>query len=387
MALPPLWKAKRELRRLTRQTSAVPSKIFDQFLTTPVYDLFQRRNVEIFDGVFPRGDRIALYLVFPSRGLLPSHKLAIEHLKKSGYAPFVVSNLPLKESDCAWLAQNTYKFLMRPNIGYDFGGYREGFLALSDELPDLEYLALFNDSAWFPTSASRNWLTQAEALDVAYAAPASSFGIPSVKFFDFRNIEWRVDVNLRNFHYCSYALLIRKEILRSDRFRRYWKKLPLTTQKNSVVRLGEIGLTKFVLRNGFSHGCTYDLNTLPDLLERCSETDINRIARGLITLGNHEASQLIEQVVPTLDARRSQSEKEDIINLILTVTARIGVSYVLPELLHQHHDFSFLKRSPLALCKRDSDIMFAFGKSLADPEGRIIEAEMQQIREQRWGDC
>ena len=383
MALPPFWKIVRELRRLINKTNALPSRLYGQFFATPVHDIFQRRHIERFDGVIHRGDRVAIYLVFPEKGLLPSHKLTIEHLKASGYAPYVISNLPLNEPDRAWLTANSYKFLTRPNIGYDFGGYREGILSLADELKHLRYVAFFNDSTWFPTAGSKSWLPQAEALDVAYASAASSYGIPHVNFADFRNIEWKVDVNLKNFHYCSYALLIRQEILCSKSFWRFWTSLPLTAEKNLVVRLGEIGLTKCILRNGFSHGCTYDLSSLPCMLEERSDTEINEISRNLITLGNPEARKLVENVVPTLDSERSKSEREDLIKIILTVAGRIGVSYVLPDFLYKHHGFSFLKKSPLALDERDSGIMLDFGRTLPDTEGRVIEAEMEQIRQSK----
>ncbi|WP_081288610.1 rhamnan synthesis F family protein [Tritonibacter mobilis] len=383
MNLPPWWKAKRELHRLSKQILGLPGKVYDQFLATPHHDLFERHLVERFDGVVPRGDRVAIYLVFPSKGLLPSHKLAIKHLKECGYAPMVVSNLPITGADHTWLSQNTYKFLSRPNVGYDFGGYREGFLSLDDEIEHLNYLAFFNDSTWFPIPGSRDWLPQAEALDVAYAAAASSFGTPHVGFDDFRNIEWKVDVNLRNFHYCSFALLVRKELLHSRSFRRYWKSLPLTEQKNRVVRVGEIGMTKFVLRRGFTHGSTYDLATLPDVLNGYSDEAIFRVARNLITLGHHEASPLVELIQAAPDGPSLKLEREDLIKLILTVSGRIGVAYVLPEFLYKNHGFSFLKKSPLALNQRDSNIAIEFGKTLESPNGRIIEHEMHNIRQEK----
>ncbi len=379
MHLGPHWKIKRELKRIQKKIISIHSRVYVSLLSAPRYDMLKGRSVQIFDGKIPYADRIAIYLIFPKNGISQSHKLAIEYLRTSGYSPFVVSNLPLTDSDCAWLTQNTYKFLSRPNIGYDFGGYREGVLSLYSELNRLQYLAFFNDSTWFPTQGSKDWLSQAEALNVAYVSPASSFGTPRIKFFDFRTMEWRLDVTLRYFHYCSYALLVRKEILRSKAFWRYWKFLPLTADKSQVVRVGEIGLTRLVIRKGYSHGSTLDLNALPTVLATCSNLEINKIARNLITIGNTEATQLVEEVVSMLDAQRSASERQDLIKLILTVASRIGASYVLPEFLHENFGFSFLKKSPLVFSKRDSEIMMKLGKKLKGPSGRIIEHEMHSI--------
>jgi hypothetical protein len=137
MSAPAPSKLRRELRRLARQVVDLPSTLFDVLLSSVVHDLFERRHVRRFEGKVPMGDRVAIYLIFPRDGLLQSHKLAIEYLKDSGYALLVVSNLPIAEDDREWLTENTWKFLSRPNRGYDFGGYREGFLTLGNDVKRL----------------------------------------------------------------------------------------------------------------------------------------------------------------------------------------------------------------------------------------------------------
>ncbi|MEQ3708383.1 rhamnan synthesis F family protein [Tateyamaria sp.] len=326
--------------------------------------------------------------MFPRDGLLASHKLAIKYLIDNGYAPLVVSNLPLGDKDKAWLTEHTYKFISRPNRGYDFGGYREAFLTLGADAKQLDYLAFFNDSVWFPVPGAENWLQQAEALNVDCAATVSSFGIPKVDFDRFRDIRWTVDTNLRNFHYASFALLVGRNVLQSRAYQRYWKRIPLSAQKNRVVRVGEIGMTRFILRSGFTHGTTYDLITydlmsLPAALNRMSDEQINQIARNLVTLGTELATRTLDATLSTLDATRSQKEREDSIQLILTVTARIGIAYVLPGFLYKNYGFNFLKKSPLGMNRSDSDIMLELGKILAGPDGRIIEEEMLQIRQSK----
>lgn len=377
--LPP-FKLRRELGRLARQVIEIPSLLFDTFLSALFHDLFERPKVRRFDGKVARGDRVAIYLVFARDGLLPSHKHAIGELRRSGYAPLVVSNLPFTENDCEWLTENAWKFLSRTNRGYDFGGYREGFLTLGDDAKDLAYLAFFNDSSWFPLTESSGWLAQAEELDVDFAAAASSFGVQRVALQDFRDIEWKLDSSRKNFHYCSYALLVGSRVLKDTAYYEFWKRLTLSSNKNRVVRQGEIGMTRFVLRRGYSHAATYDIGTLPDRLEGLSDQQINRVARTLITLGDPHTKTFLGEVVPTLDAQRSAEDRRASIQLILTVAARIGISYVLPEFLYDHHEFQFLKKSPVALDARDSAIMREFSKTLAGSYGRVIEKEMDEIR-------
>ncbi|MEQ3728322.1 MAG: hypothetical protein ABNH38_13005, partial [Tateyamaria sp.] len=128
---------------------------------------------------------------------------------------------------------------------------------------------------------------------------------------------------------------------------------------------------------------TYDLMSLPAALNRMSDEQINQIARNLVTLGTELATRTLDATLSTLDATRSQKEREDSIQLILTVTARIGIAYVLPGFLYKNYGFNFLKKSPLGMNRSDSDIMLELGKILAGPDGRIIEEEMLQIRQSK----
>jgi hypothetical protein len=123
--------------------------------------------------------------------------------------------------------------------------------------------------------------------------------------------------------------------------------------------------------------------SLPAALNRMSDEQINQIARNLVTLGTELATRTLDATLSTLDATRSQKEREDSIQLILTVTARIGIAYVLPGFLYKNYGFNFLKKSPLGMNRSDSDIMLELGKILAGPDGRIIEEEMLQIRQSK----
>ena len=376
----PMWKFKRELRRLGRDIVRAPKAIHDRFLSTAIYDLVERKKVQRFDGQVPRGDRVAIFLIFPKNGLLASHKRSIEYIRENGYAPFVVSNLPLSEDDQEYLTKSTWKFLSRPNRGYDFGGYREGFMSLLGDLSDLKYLAFLNDSSWFPVPNTKNWFTEAEALDVDYAAAATSYSIPRVPLDRYQTIHWQMDFNLRDFHYCSYALLVSSKLLQNDKYHKFWKSYVLTELKNKVVRRGEMGMSRFVIDNGFSHAAVYDLTTLPDVLDQCSDDELVRFANNMVLLGDKDSKESIAEIVPTIDARRTSAEREDTIKLLMTTAARIGVSYVLPEFLHAKHKFSFVKKSPLGIDQADSDIMVELGRQLPGRDGEIIQQEMHMIR-------
>ena len=376
----PGWKLRRELRRLLGQFFAVPYALYDMFLSTKVYDMFQRKDIERVSGTVLRGDRVAIYLVFPKKGLLPSHKRSIAHIRECGYAPLVVSNLPLSDKDQAYLKENTWQFLTRPNKGYDFGGYREGFMTVRDEVDELEFLAFLNDSSWFPVPGTDAWLPQAEALKVDYAGAATSFGIRRVPRDQYQTIAWQHSTDFSDFHYCSYALLVGKNILRDRAYHRYWKTYVLSEEKRKVVRRGEMGMSRFAVDNGYSHGATYDIATLPNVLETCTDEELNAYAHNMVFLGEWVMKEVLDSVLPRLDARRSPAERQETIKLIMATSARFGISYVIPQFLHDKHRFPFLKKSPLGLYKGDSDVMYAVGQSLTGADGDIIRQEMEMIR-------
>lgn len=382
MALP-FWKLKRELSRFWRQLCGAPLSLYDRLTATWLYDRRHAKDILIRDGDLPLGNKVAIFLIFPRNGLLQSQKTGLQYLTNNGYAPFVVSNLPLSPDDERDILSLCWRYMQRPNVGYDFGGYRDAFLSLGDEAETLERLVFINDSSWFPLPQSRNWLQEAETLGVDYAAAAASFAIPRVPMDAFRAIKWDYDPSLRNFHYASYALSVGPALLRDRKFHRYWQRYALTADKNKVVRRGEIGLTRFVLKHGFSHGATYDLRDLPEALAACSDKEINQIAREITYLDDLSTETMLRTVVPELDATRSAGDRQDLISFILTATARIGVSYVLPELLYRKHGFPFLKKSLASINKQNSDTMMAIAGRLPGTEGRIIEEELHQIRRQK----
>lgn len=383
MKLPPLWKVTRELKRVLQQLPLLPSHISSFFLGARYYDKFHASQVKTEQGRLPRGSRVAIYLIFPRDGVQASHKRALDYINANGYAPLVVSNLPVSGEDAAYLQANAWRVIERPNVGYDFGGYRDGVLSLLDELKDLDRLVLLNDSSWFPLPGSGNWLKNAEMLGVDYAAAATSMGIVRVKPDQFEAIQWTFDPTQRNFHYGSYAISIGPALLRDGRFQNYWKTYPLTKAKNKVVRRGEIGMTRFVVRNGFTHGATYDIRTLPDSLRSLSDDDLNFVARNLTLLDDRACRDVADKATSRMDASRSEEEREGLIKLILAIAARIGVSYVLPGFLYEKHGFSFLKKSLVSMTRKDSDSVWDFVKDLGGQDAEMFREEIEAIRNQK----
>jgi lipopolysaccharide biosynthesis protein len=76
----------------------------------------------------------------------------------------VVSNLPLVPEERETLRRACWQLIERPNVGYDFGAYRDAILLLGPKLRDLERLVLVNDLLWFPVGEA-DWIDDAERLE------------------------------------------------------------------------------------------------------------------------------------------------------------------------------------------------------------------------------
>lgn len=338
--------------------------------------------MRIAEGGLAGCRRVAIYLVFPSDGLQPSHFSALRYIASSGYAPLVVSNLPLSEGDRAVMLPHCWRLIERPNYGYDFGGYRDGVLFLEDQLAELDKLALLNDSAWFPLPGGEDWLKQAEALDVDFAGAASNYGIGRVQAIDYETIEWRYVPSHKNFHHCSFALLIGRSILGDAGFKRYWRGFRLSRDKKRTVRRGEIGLTQWVIKRGYSHADTLDITSLDDELRALSDDRITEVLDRLIIPEDARLRGLKHGVREAAQNRlpgwRERTEK-----IILTSVARQGVSYVLTEFTTKERRFPFLKKSPVWLSSETSDITLAIAEDLSGPLGAEITSEIGWLRKQR----
>lgn len=250
-------KFKRETKRIMRNFAELPSAFFDHFLSTRYYDLLLAKQVQTIHGVLSLGEKVAIFLIFPQGGLTVGHVQSLNYFSSEGYSPIVVSNLPLREEDVEILRPLCHKIILRPNFGYDFGGYRDGIRLVGKYKEKIAHLALFNDSVWFPLPNSKKWLNAAERMQVDFAGALSHAGPDwreAIQFFHGADAAKRKYSAL--FHYCSFALLFSGRSLKSDEFWKFWDRLRLSSSKRRTVRNGERGLSKFMFRAGFSRGST-----------------------------------------------------------------------------------------------------------------------------------
>jgi len=377
MALP-LWKIRREVKRLGVQLRDLPGDVANYLFATRRYDRTLARQVRRHEGRAPETPRVAIFLIYPDQGLQPSHLRTLDYFRGKGYSVLAVSNLPLSASDRETLLARCRAVLERPNFGYDFGGYRDAILSLAPGLPAPERLVLINDSTWFPLPGSRDWLDDAEALGVDFAGAASNFGTPRPEIETFRSMRWTYSTSHRDFHYGSFALLLGPAVLQHPGFLPFWRGLALTDKKKRTVRRGEIGFTQWALRQGFSHGATLDLSRLDRDLSGIPDDRLAEIAKSLIILDHPKLQALWRQIIAAPEPSRDEIEK-----LILLVVSRQGASYALASYATRERGFPFLKKSPVWL--NDDSARITLALLGARPGCEELLDEAQRLRRHRQG--
>lgn len=230
MARPPGWKIKRELGRLRQQLSAIPEAIWEPFAQARhARDLTTRWPVH--DGAQPGSDKIAAILIWQPHGLSQSLIRQLKYLKDNGYAPFVVSNAPVSEPDRAMLASETWRWMERPNFGYDFGGYKDAIHLIRSWNVTPERLLILNDSTWFPLHDGDDTLQRLEQSEADIAGSILRIR-DQTRFLE------------------SYVFSISQRAFGHDAFAEYWDNLRITSNKYKVIRRGERGFSEAMVAAG-----------------------------------------------------------------------------------------------------------------------------------------
>jgi Rhamnan synthesis protein F len=219
----PGWKVKRELLRF-RQQLAWYWELAQARRRTRQHDLDRPRLVQRHEGVQAGGTRIAALLIFQPGEIPASILEECDLLTGLGYAVLVVSNGPLKPQARADLLPHVWRLLERPNLGYDFGGYREAVMHLWDERLDPEELLILNDSVWIVASVFPAFLERLTAMgaDVSGAVLRSKKGKTWLE---------------------SYFFRLTRPALTHPAFRSFWQDYRLVDSKFGVIRQGERDFT------------------------------------------------------------------------------------------------------------------------------------------------
>lgn len=201
------------------------------------------------EGEMQVGPRVCVFVHWDGGGDVRDHVLHhIRSLAQVGLSIVFVTNSGfLRPAAMAALQEVCAGVIVRRNIGYDFGAWREGFETLRLPRPDTTMVVMANDSVYGPI----------RPLDDVLAAV--DFGKADI---------WGcTDSWQTRYHLQSYLIAFSPHVVASDAWRAFWATVRPTWSKAWLIRLYEIGLTQSMLRAGFTCRAIWPYQSLVSALD------------------------------------------------------------------------------------------------------------------------
>jgi rhamnosyltransferase len=186
--------------------------------------------------------RLVIFAHYDPRSRVKRH---VEHhlraLREIADTIWFVSSATLPPEELEKASALADRAWTRDNVGFDFGMWREALESVDVEQWD--ELVLTNSSVFgpvFPLSEAFTTMDPAKC-DV-----------------------WAMTDNVEHgWHLQSYFLVARASWLHSESFRRFWNGVEQLEDKISVIQNYEIGLSRFLAREGFEAEALVRIDTLP----------------------------------------------------------------------------------------------------------------------------
>ena len=185
------------------------------------------------EGEIPVGPRVCVFVHWDGTGEVREHVLHyVLSLADAGLSVLFVTNSGrLQPDSLARLKTMCAGVLIRRNVGYDFGAWREGFEALNLPREDTELAIMANDSVYGPLRPLHDVLA-AINLD-----EADVWGCTET---------WQ-----SRYHLQSYLLGFSPRVLASPVWRRFWASVRPAPSKHAVIHRYEVGLSQSLIKAGF----------------------------------------------------------------------------------------------------------------------------------------
>jgi lipopolysaccharide biosynthesis protein len=221
------------LNKVARMGLGAPARLVSEF--RGLLALLRRRTGYIEDrwpGV--DGDelagRVCVFVHFDRAGEIHDFVLHyLREIREAGFKIIFVSNAPkLKPAAVQRVRSLAAIILRRANVGYDFGGYKDG-LSLIPDLARVDLLLLANDSVYGPFRPLTDILSR-RGNDAQFWGLTDSWD--------------------RAYHLQSYFLLFGRVALAHEAFGRFWKSVRYVNSKGYVIRRYEVGLSRTLMKAG-----------------------------------------------------------------------------------------------------------------------------------------
>jgi hypothetical protein len=188
-----------------------------------------------YDGALAgseRPKRAAIVAIYPTESITFSILNLLNALQSADFWILVVSTKPLDENQRQLITKNCNRLLERFPVGRDFGSYQMGMRWLKDnkKLENAEFLALTNDSLFYPASFSErleNFMSESNQWYALYEC----FEI--------------------HYHTQSFFQIFRRDMFLSSAFQRFWNDYTPYSARKHAIHKGEVEFSRRMVAAGF----------------------------------------------------------------------------------------------------------------------------------------
>ena len=326
-----IYKFKREVNRIKQQVKALIEFFYEPFLRWH-YDKHRTNKLTVLDGeISSNTNKIAIFLIFQPNGIAPSIIHTCKHFVSQGYLPLVVSNSALLSVDLDNLKRTSWKVLIRPNFGYDFGGYRDGIWLLNTLNISPEFLIIINDSIWFPIFEDDQTINKMEN------APADFVGALQVD--QSRSVKNR---RFKPPFMGSFFWLFKEPALSNPAFHAFWNQYKITSNKYKTIRRGERLFSKVMNDNQIQSHAMFSRAMLDQLILGMTSSELLDVLKNLCAVDD---GLIFKQKQCIRSFRDDSNWKTDAINLIFDLTDKQNILASAPIVAIQHFGVSYIKKS------------------------------------------
>jgi lipopolysaccharide biosynthesis protein len=235
--MPPLWKIKREIKRIGRKlhwVSVDTASLWYRHLPFPLIKSYFLRETT---GALPLTDRVAIFVLFQPKGIAASTFFTLSHLAQENWSVVVVSNAALSDADRTKIAKHSAQVIVRPNIDYDFGAYRDGWYWLQHRRQPLSRLIMMNDSTWFPLRADDSSLARMEQHGSDLTGHI--YKCESAERYGQDHIE-------------AHLLMFSTRLLTHPTLHNFWRGYKMSSSRSKTIYRGEKGIAQHLLTDNFN---------------------------------------------------------------------------------------------------------------------------------------
>ena len=225
------------------------------FLVPPALLVGWLRRPRQIVSVWPQGEialgpKIVLFMHFDRRGQVRPQLLEyMRELKENGRSIVCVSNSGrLKPAAMSALQEICAAVIVRRNIGYDFGAWRDALEFLGLPRAETEEVICANDSVFGPL------IPLGDMLRRLNYAEADVWGLTD---------SWQV-----RYHLQSFFLAFGPAALRAEVFGKFWRSVRPVPAKFYVVKTYEVGITRAMIKGGLRCEALWNYESLTKLVNR-----------------------------------------------------------------------------------------------------------------------